>query len=153
MVGVFVKTAQMGRDAGVETADDVVEDFLFYAHLIEQIGSLEAIFFVDQFPDIGAVVIGEGFYIGVNIEVLTPIVGLILNVPYPSIVIVPFIGPEIEILGVSFDFFGAGPKLRDIFVVASADCATFALADLFHHTKGAFLIDVESDDPEEFGLD
>lgn len=100
----------MGGDAGVNSTDDVVENFLLVAHLIEEVGSLEAVFLVDKLPDVGAIVVGEGLYVLVDVEVFAPVVGFILNVPYPPVFMVStLVGPEILTLGVSSHFLRVEP--------------------------------------------
>ena len=85
----------------MEAADDVVEYFLLDAHLVEEVGSLEAVFLVDELPDVGTVVIGEGLNVLVDVKVLAPVVGFVLNVPHPALLEVPtLIGPQILALGV-----------------------------------------------------
>ena len=84
-IGVFIKPTQMGGNARVKTTNDVVEYLLLVAHLTEHVGPFETILLVYQFPDLRAVVIGKRLDILVNIKILTPIVGFVLNVPGPSI--------------------------------------------------------------------
>ena len=82
---IFIESAEMGGNAGVQSADDVIEYFFLEAHLIEEIRSFEAVFLVYKFPNVGAVVISEGLDILVDVEVLAPIVGFVLNVPDPPV--------------------------------------------------------------------
>ena len=100
----------MGGDAGVKSTDDVVENFLFVTHLIEEVGSLEAILLINKLPNVGAIVIGEGLYVLVDVKIFAPVVGFILNMPDPSILVVStLIGPKILTLSVGSHFLRVEP--------------------------------------------
>lgn len=71
----------MRGDAGMQSADEIVEDLLITAKLF--VMALEAVFAVDQLPDRDSVVIGEAFNVVVQIEVLAFVIVLVLHVPHP----------------------------------------------------------------------
>ena len=100
----------MGGDAGVKSTNDVVENFLFVTHLVEEVRSLEAIFLVDKLPDVGAIVVGEGLYVLVDVKIFALVVGFILNMPDPSILVTStLIGPKILTLSVGSNFLRVEP--------------------------------------------
>jgi hypothetical protein len=133
----------------VKSADDVVEYFLFEAHLVEEVVSFEAIFLVDEVPDIGAVVVCEGFDVRVDVEVLAAIVGFVFNMPDPpALAVAALVGPQITVVAVGDHFLGGRPEGRDVAIFAAAHRTTAASADALHDTQGAVLVDVQSDYPE-----
>jgi hypothetical protein len=149
--GVFVEFGEVRRDAGMEAADDVIEYFFLVAELL--VGVAEAVVLVDEFPDVGAVVVGEGLDVGMYVEVLALIVGLILNVPNPPVLAVAaLILPKVQVVEVRLDLLRVGPKLRNVLVVASADGAALTLANLVHGAELALLVYVQPNYPEVLGL-
>jgi len=149
--GVLIEPAKVGGDAGVESADDVVEYLFLCAHLL--VGVLEAVLLVDEFPDVGAIIVGKGLDIGVYVEVLSLVVGLVLDVPDPAVLCVAsFVLPKVLIMEVRLDLLRVGPEFWNVLVVASAHCATLALADFVHSAQLALLVYVQSDYTEVFGL-
>ena len=63
-----------------------------------------------------------------DIEVLALVVRLVLDVPYPAVVVVAFFAPEIEVFGVGWDEVGFRPQLGDVGLAASTDCAAVGFA-------------------------
>jgi len=83
------------------------------------------------------------------VEVLSLVVGFVLNMPNPAMLAVaPFVLPQVEVVEVGLDLLRVGPRLRDIFVVAPADSAALALAYFVHGAELAVLVDIEADDSE-----
>ena len=82
---IFIESAEMSGNAGVQSADDVIEYFFLEAHLIEEIRSFKTVFLVYKFPNVGTVVISEGLDVLVDVKILAPVVGFILNMPDPSV--------------------------------------------------------------------
>lgn len=75
----------------MQPTDKIIQYLLILTHLF--ILTLEAIFSIYELPYGGAIVIGKGFYVGMDVEVLTLIVGLVLDMPYPTFLIVALFAP------------------------------------------------------------
>lgn len=74
--------------------------------------------------------------------------------PHPAILDdLSFVFPQVLIMDVRGHLLRVGPELGDVCIVASADCATFALANSPHHSQLALFIYVQPNDPEVFSLD
>lgn len=137
----------------MQPTDQIVKDLFFAAHVLGVI-LLEAVLFVDQFPQKLAIVVGVGLYVGMHIEVLAPVIGFVFDVPDPTrLGLQALVFPHVLVLDVSVHFFGALPMFRDQSGFAPANGTTSALADSAHDPQLAIVVDVHSDDPEEFGLD
>ena len=147
---VFVEPAQMGGDAGVQPADDVVQNLLLVAHLRE--GRAEAVLLVDQAPNGGAVVVGEGLDVFVYVEVLAQVISLVLHVPHPLAPLRPLQRPQVALGQVRPDLLIVGPELRYVAFVAATDSTALTLADAVHDAQLALLVDVQPDYPEVLGL-
>ena len=110
----------------MQSANEIVKDLLLPAHLF--VFAREAILPVDELPYRRAVVVGEGLYVGVDVEVLALIVRLVLDVPDPPLIILPLVAPEIAIFGVRADEVGFGPLFGDVGLAAPADRAAVGFA-------------------------
>lgn len=133
--GVLVEPTEMSGNASMQSAYYVVKDLLFEAHLLEVILWLETVLFVDEFPDVGPVIISKGLDVLINIEILSLVVGLILNVPNPSLLAILSLScPEVLPCSAGFDFFGVGPEFWDVLIIAAADGTALAFAYFFHNT-------------------
>lgn len=82
---------------------------------------LETILLVNKIPNRGSVVISEAFYVGVDIEVLPLVIGLVLNVPHPPLRLLPLLAPQILSLRVGTDPVGIAPELRNVSLIAPAN--------------------------------
>lgn len=151
---MLVESAQVGGDAGMEPTDKVIEYFFLATDLfMEIVLGLEAVFFIDEFPDIGAVVVSERLDVGLDIEVFTTIIGFVLDVPDPAILDdFSFVLPHVLIMNMRGHLLRVRPELWNIGIVASANGAAFTLANPPHDSQLALLIYVQPNDPEVFGL-
>lgn len=93
LVGMFVEAGKMSGDGGMEAADKVVEYLFIVAKLVE--GVLEAILFVDELPDGPSVVVGEALDVGIDVEVLSLVVGLVLHMPNPPLRCFSLVAPQV----------------------------------------------------------
>ena len=91
---ILIKPTQMSRNTSMQPTDNIEQYLLLQTHLLEQLRSFETVLFVYQLPNIGTVVVCEGLNILVNVEVFSPVVGFVLNMPYPTVPAVSsLIGP------------------------------------------------------------
>ena len=81
---VFIESTKMSVDAGMKSTDDIVKYFLLNAHFVHIVSAFEAVLLVDQLPNVGAIIISEGFNIAMYVEVFPKIICLILNMPHPT---------------------------------------------------------------------
>ena len=148
---MFIESTQVSGNASMQSANDIIKYFLLSAHHLIRI--LKAIILIDKFPYIRPIVIRKRFDVSMNVKVLSFIISLILHMPYPPIfTIASLILPQIQIMKVRFYFLRVPPKLRNVLVIASANCTTLTFTDFVHCTQLAFLVNIKSDDFEVFSL-
>ena len=113
----------------MKSTDKIIQDSFFLTELLVVLP--EAIFFIDQFPDLSSIVVGIWLDVGMNIEILALIVWLILNVPDPSLNIFSFWTPKIATFWMGKNLVSTTPKLWDIFISATTDAAAARFTELF----------------------
>lgn len=108
---------------------------------------IEAIFFIDQWPYTRAIIVCERLNIGLQIEIFALIIFLILDMPYPLILLDSIFSPEINaaIFDGFLDFVGGFPKMWNIFFIASADYAAFWFTNSVLNFERAFSVKIKSD--------
>jgi hypothetical protein len=150
LVGLFVEAREVRGDTGVEPADKIVEYFFVVTELIEIV--LETVLAIDELPDGPAVVVGEALDVGVQVEVLALVVGLVLHVPHPPLRSLPLVAPQILPVRVRTYTVSVAPELRDVPLVAPAHRAAVGLADPLEQPQRTRLVDVQPDEAEVLGL-
>lgn len=132
---VLIEPTKMSVDAGMKSADDIVEYFLLKTHFADIASAFKAVLLVDQLPDVGTIIISEGFNVTMDIEVFPEIVCLIFHMPHPTrFAIISFDSPQILSLGVRNYFLRVSPKIGNFFIITSANSTTSTLTYLFHCT-------------------
>ena len=135
LISIFVESAEMSGDTGMQSTDDVEQNLFLSTHFFEMVFRFETIFLIDEFPDIGPVIVGERFNVRIDIEVFSVIVCFVLDMPNPTIfTIISLISPEILTWKVSLNLLRVGPKFWNVLIIAPTNCTTFALTYLSHHT-------------------
>lgn len=134
----------------MQSANDFVQYFFLGAHLLVFRLSTKAVILVNHIPDQRAIIVGERLDVGVNIEVLSLVVFLILNVPNPVSIAVSLISPQIHLLAFASDSVGLHPKTWYLLLIASANLAGGGLTHDVKILQWAFLLEVKSYYSEEF---
>lgn len=151
--GWRVVSGEMGGYAGVQSADDAVEQLFVFAHALHLVFAAEAILLVDELPNEGAIIIGIGLDVRVDVEVLPLVVLLVLHVPDPLAPLHPLRRPLLDPVPARRHPLRVQPYARDVLLLAPADAAGSGLAEAAGVGERTLLVDVESDYAEELGLD
>jgi hypothetical protein len=121
--GWSVESGEMRGDAGVQAADDAVEQLFLLAQFAVGFVAAEAALLVDQLPDGRPVVVGVGFHVGTDVEVLALVVLLVLNVPDPLFAALPLWRPLLHSVPARRGAIEMHPNGRDILLITAADVA------------------------------
>ncbi len=113
----------------MQSTDKIIQYSFFLTKLLVILP--EAIFFIDQFPDLCSIVVGIWLDVRMHVEILALIVWFVLDMPDPSLNILSFGAPEISTFWMGKNLVGTTPKLRDIFISATTDTAATWFTKLF----------------------
>ena len=138
-------------DAGVQSADDAIQDLFVIATIMELIFADKAIFLVDKLPNKRAIIVCISLDYLVNVEVLSLVVFLVLDVPAPFVALQHLWRPYIDAVATRNAILII-PYSRNVLHFTSTDRAGGGLAKPACMREWTLLVDVDPDDSEELGL-
>lgn len=130
---ISIESWQMSGNRSVETWNYLIEKPLLAAHGFIIIFSLEAVFLINQLPNVGTIITWKRFDIKINIEILAFIIFFVFHMPYPFVrSCLSLVSPSLLLLSIRIfrpNFISPHPILGNFFFIASTNCTAFWFAD------------------------